>query len=37
MTVSRNKIQAENAGDFYKKLGKKGLNITKKMAKNKKT
>ena len=34
MTVSDNTIQAEGLGDFFKKLGKKGLNVSKKMAKN---
>ena len=32
--VSDNVIQAEGLGDFFKNLGKKGLNISKKMAKN---
>ena len=27
-------IQAEGLGDFFKNLGKKGLNVSKKMAKN---
>ena len=34
MIVSDNTIQAEGLGDFFKNLGKKGLNISKKMAKN---
>ena len=34
MIVSDNVIQAEDLGDFFKKLGKKGLNVSKKMAKN---
>ena len=34
MLVSNNVIQAEGLGDFLKNLGKKGLNVTKKMAKN---
>ena len=34
MIVSDNVIQAEGLGDFFKKLGKKGLNVSKKMAKN---
>ena len=34
MTVSDNTIEAEGLGDFFKNLGKKGLNISKKMAKN---
>ena len=33
MTVGDNKIQAEGLGDFFKNLGKKGLNLSKKMAK----
>ena len=32
--VSDNTIQAESLGDFFKNLGKKGLNVSKKMAKN---
>ena len=32
--VSDNTIQAEGLGDFFKNLGKKGLNVSKKMAKN---
>ena len=32
--VSDNTIQTEGLGDFFKNLGKKGLNISKKMAKN---
>ena len=34
MIVSNNVIQAEGLGDFFKNLGKKGLNVSKKMAKN---
>ena len=34
MTVSDNTIQAEGLGDFFKNLGKKGLNVSKKLAKN---
>ena len=34
MIVSYNTIQAEGLGDFFKNLGKKGLNVSKKMAKN---
>ena len=34
MIVSDNVIQAEGLGDFFKDLGKKGLNASKKMAKN---
>ena len=34
MTVNDNTIQAEGLGDFFKNLGKKGLNVSKKMAKN---
>ena len=34
MIVSDNTIQAENLGDLFKSLGKKGLNVSKKMAKN---
>ena len=34
MIVSDNTIQAEGLADFFKKLGKKGLNVSKKMAKN---
>ena len=34
MIVSDNKIQAESFGDFFKNLGKKGLNVSKKVAKN---
>ena len=34
MIVSDNMIQAESLGDVFKKLGKKGLNVSKKMAKN---
>ena len=34
MIVSDNTIQAEGLGDFFKNLSKKGLNISKKMAKN---
>ena len=34
MTVSDNTIQAESLGDFFKNLGKKGLNVSNKMANN---
>ena len=34
MIVSDNVIQAEGLSDFFKNLGKKGLNVSKKMAKN---
>ena len=34
MTVSDNTIQAEGLGDFSKNLGEKGLNVSKKMARN---
>ena len=34
MTVSDNTIKAENFGDFFKISGKKGHNVSKKMAKN---
>ena len=34
MIVSYIVIQAESLGDFFKKLGKRGLNVSKKMAKN---
>ena len=34
MIVSDSVIQAEGLGDFIKNLGKKGLNVSKKMAKN---
>ena len=34
MIVSDNTIQAEGLGDFFKNLGKKGLYVSKKMAKN---
>ena len=34
MIVSDNTIKAEGLGDFFKNLGKKGLNASKKMAKN---
>ena len=34
MTVSDNTIKAEGLGDFSKILAKKGLNVSKKMAKN---
>ena len=34
MIVSDNVIQAEDLGDFFKNLGKKTLNVSKKMAKN---
>ena len=34
MIVSDNTIKAEGLGVFFKNLGKKGLNVSKKMAKN---
>ena len=34
MIVSDNVIQAEGLGDFFKNLGKEGVNVSKKMAKN---
>ena len=34
MTVCDNTIQAEGLSDFFKNLGKKGLNVSKKVAKN---
>ena len=34
MTVSDDTIKAGGLGNFFKNLGKKGLNVTKKMAKN---
>ena len=34
MIVSDNGIQAEGLGDFFKNLGKKWLNVSKKMAKD---
>ena len=34
MIVSDNVIQAEGLGDFFENLGKKGLNVSKKMSKN---
>ena len=34
MTVSDNTIKSEGLGDFFKNLGKKALNVSKKMAKN---
>ena len=34
MTVSDNTIQAEGLGDFFKNSGKKGHNVSKKLAKN---
>ena len=34
MIVSDNVIQAEGLGDFFKNLGEKGLNVSKKMAQN---
>ena len=33
MSVSDNTIEAESLSDFFKKLGEKGLNETKKVAK----
>ena len=35
MTVSDNLIVAEGLGEFFNNLGKKGLNVSKKMARNK--
>ena len=32
--MSDNTIQAEGLGDFFKIIGKEGLNVSKKMAKN---
>ena len=34
MTVSNSIIKAEGLGFFFKNLGKNGLNVSKKMAKN---
>ena len=34
MIVSDNTIQAEGLGDFFENLGRKGLNVSKKMAEN---
>ena len=34
MTVSDNTIEAKGLSDFFKNLGRKGLNVSKKMAKN---
>ena len=34
MIVNDNTIEAEGLGDFFKNLGKKGLNVSKKLAKN---
>ena len=34
MIVSDNVIQAEGLGNFFRNLGKKGLKVSKKMAKN---
>ena len=34
MTVSDNTIKAEGLGNFFQNLGKQGLNVSKKMAKN---
>ena len=34
MNVSDNTIQSEGRGDFVKNLGKRGLNVSKKMANN---
>ena len=34
MIVSDNVIQAEGLSGFFKNLGKKGLNVSKKMAKS---
>ena len=33
MTVNGKTIKAKGLGDFFKELGKKGLNVSKKMAK----
>ena len=32
--MSGNAIEAEGLGDFFKNLGRKGINVSKKMAKN---
>ena len=34
MTISDDTIKVEGLGDFFKNLGKKGLNVSKKTAKN---
>ena len=34
MTVSDDTIKAEGLGDFFKNLGKRGLNVSEKMARN---
>ena len=34
MVVSDNTIKAKGLGDFFRNLSKKGLNVSKKMAKN---
>ena len=34
MILSDNTIQAESLGDFFKSLGKKRLNVSKKMVRN---
>ena len=34
MTISDNTLRAEGLGNFFKNLGKKGLNVSKKMAEN---
>ena len=34
MAVSDNTMETEGLGDFFKNLGKKGLNVSKRMAKN---
>ena len=34
MTVSENTKKSEDLGDLFRNLGKKGLNVSKKMAKN---
>ena len=34
MIVSDNKLKADGFGNFFKNLGKKGFNVSKKMAKN---
>ena len=34
MTVGDNTIQEEGLGDFFENIGRKGLNVSKKMARN---
>ena len=34
MTVNDNTIKAEGLGNFLKNLGRKGINVSKKMARN---